>query len=305
MAIIKCSKCGQEISDRAEKCVHCGEPVTEESGIQFCKECGSILSQNSAFCEKCGCPTEIIEALPQVKNRHSKNRFIVVTTILTIFVTFIFAYSIFKNNPDKIYSNAIEMIGQGDYDKSIALLASLDNYNNSDELQEQLKYETYTYSAIRSIKSRLKSPNSFYLHEILFFDWNLDKETDESDKNAKLSSQENKDNTEDKSDTNKMELPVCIVHYSAQNGFGGNSESYAAIEYKPDIGEYAVVSECDSINLDNYDEKTKDEAESTEYATCLLINLFLRDSKVIGSIDIDRVRAMVDNGMYSKIEIIR
>lgn len=305
MAIIKCSKCGEEISDRAEKCVHCGEPVTEENEVQFCKECGSILSQNSAFCEKCGCPTETIETLSQVKNNHSKKQLIAVTTIVALFAVLIFAYSIFKNNLDKIYSNAIELINQGNYDKAIALLTSLDNYNNSNELQEQLKYETYTYSAIRSIKSRLKSPNSFYLHEILFFDWNLDKETDESEKNEKLSSQENKDNTEDKSDTNEIKLPVCVVHYSAQNGFGGNSESYAAIEYKPDIGEYTVASECDSINLNNYDEKTKDEEERTEYATCLLINLFLRDSKVIGSIDIDRIRTMVDNGMYSKIEIIR
>ena len=29
MALIKCSECGKEISDKAEKCIHCGYPLKE------------------------------------------------------------------------------------------------------------------------------------------------------------------------------------------------------------------------------------------------------------------------------------
>lgn len=40
MALIKCSNCGKEISDKALKCIHCNNPITKEdveenSGIMF------------------------------------------------------------------------------------------------------------------------------------------------------------------------------------------------------------------------------------------------------------------------------
>ena len=34
MALIKCSECGKEISDKAERCVHCGFKITKESDIE-------------------------------------------------------------------------------------------------------------------------------------------------------------------------------------------------------------------------------------------------------------------------------
>lgn len=33
MALIKCSECGKEISDKANKCVHCGYPI--DNGIEL------------------------------------------------------------------------------------------------------------------------------------------------------------------------------------------------------------------------------------------------------------------------------
>lgn len=30
MALIKCSECGKEISDKANQCIHCGNPIFEE-----------------------------------------------------------------------------------------------------------------------------------------------------------------------------------------------------------------------------------------------------------------------------------
>lgn len=30
MALIKCSECGKEISDKAKTCIHCGNPIHEE-----------------------------------------------------------------------------------------------------------------------------------------------------------------------------------------------------------------------------------------------------------------------------------
>ncbi len=64
MSMIKCPGCGQEVSDQAEKCVHCGaalkEMKKEETGTREskCTECGRELSEADQICPSCGCPVE-------------------------------------------------------------------------------------------------------------------------------------------------------------------------------------------------------------------------------------------------------
>lgn len=38
MALIKCSECGNEISDKAERCIHCGCPIVRENVVLEKKE---------------------------------------------------------------------------------------------------------------------------------------------------------------------------------------------------------------------------------------------------------------------------
>ncbi len=44
MAMIKCPKCDEEVSDKAEKCVHCGHKLIEEPKL-FCVECGTEIKK--------------------------------------------------------------------------------------------------------------------------------------------------------------------------------------------------------------------------------------------------------------------
>lgn len=50
MALIKCSECGKEMSDKAEKCPHCGE----KNQVCFCSECGKKVKKNDSVCPECG-----------------------------------------------------------------------------------------------------------------------------------------------------------------------------------------------------------------------------------------------------------
>ena len=60
MAIIKCPECGQDISDKAMKCIHCGKIFNEELKKKElkCTECGEVLSETDKVCKNCGCPIE-------------------------------------------------------------------------------------------------------------------------------------------------------------------------------------------------------------------------------------------------------
>ena len=57
MAMIKCPECGQEISDKAKKCVHCGAVLIPEVK-KYCQECGTELETEAEICPNCGCPVE-------------------------------------------------------------------------------------------------------------------------------------------------------------------------------------------------------------------------------------------------------
>lgn len=57
MAMITCPSCGEAISDKAPKCVHCGYVFEKESKIK-CSECGTELEEGAIVCPICGCPIE-------------------------------------------------------------------------------------------------------------------------------------------------------------------------------------------------------------------------------------------------------
>ena len=57
MAMIVCPHCGEQVSDKAKKCVHCGEILIPEEK-KYCAECGAEIEAGMAVCQNCGCPVE-------------------------------------------------------------------------------------------------------------------------------------------------------------------------------------------------------------------------------------------------------
>ena len=55
MALVTCPKCGEQISDKAKTCVHCGAVLVEEEK-KHCVDCGAELEPGATVCPSCGCP---------------------------------------------------------------------------------------------------------------------------------------------------------------------------------------------------------------------------------------------------------
>lgn len=75
MALIKCSNCEKEISDKAKVCPQCGQPVVlvtstvEERLSILCEECSAEIPEGMEACPNCGCPVsqkqDVVEEAPQ------------------------------------------------------------------------------------------------------------------------------------------------------------------------------------------------------------------------------------------------
>ena len=69
MALINCSECGREISDKALSCPHCGAPTsTTPKNIKYCKHCGEPIDKECLICPKCGKQVEEIKNIKDDRN---------------------------------------------------------------------------------------------------------------------------------------------------------------------------------------------------------------------------------------------
>ena len=59
MAMIVCPQCGEQVSEKAKKCVHCGAILIPEEK-KHCTECGAELEEGMTECPNCGCPVDDI-----------------------------------------------------------------------------------------------------------------------------------------------------------------------------------------------------------------------------------------------------
>jgi len=289
MAMINCPECGQEISDKAKKCIHCGKAFAEEKPeTKVCSECGKEIPVDVTECPFCGCPIE--DEKPVANNTIEKNKKntmkIIISIAVIVFVAIIgiAVYNIKVVKPKNTYKEAITLLEKGKYDEANELFNSIRGYNDVDVIQEQLKYESYAYSAINSLKQYLKNPDSYQPYEIKFY---VSMGTEEGEISG---------------DAEDEKYPICIMHYGAQNGFGGNTTSYAVFTYNSDIGEYEILGSCNSLDEDDYDKD--DEDDVYDLFVCKIINLYRDGDDTVGSIDLSRLKTVLKNDAYSTIKII-
>lgn len=128
-----CPNCGEQISDKAKKCVHCGAILVPEEK-KYCPDCGAELEEGMDTCPKCGCPIENIietEKTPQqvevtgVKITKKSKKIIVIATIAVIVAAIITA------------------IGVQTHKKNVATKAAAEAQKQSEEYGTNLNMAAY------------------------------------------------------------------------------------------------------------------------------------------------------------------
>ena len=81
MALIKCDKCGKEISDTSKKCIHCGSVIEKKL---ICSECGKEINADAYECSNCGFKLKSTEK--KVRSKKFLFLFLIPLVILVVFI---------------------------------------------------------------------------------------------------------------------------------------------------------------------------------------------------------------------------
>lgn len=66
MALINCSNCGAQISDKSKNCIHCGVSTSISlKTLISCLECGALIEKTVSKCPECGFPLVVEKAKAQ------------------------------------------------------------------------------------------------------------------------------------------------------------------------------------------------------------------------------------------------
>ena len=82
MALIKCSECGADMSDKAKACPKCGF----ENNFVFCTECGKKVSGKARMCPDCGAPIQNNETYSNNTYQGANTKSKVAAALLAIFL---------------------------------------------------------------------------------------------------------------------------------------------------------------------------------------------------------------------------
>lgn len=112
MAIIKCPHCGNDVSDKATSCIHCGSSLVVEpiESSFVCPECKKNIPIDSSICPFYGCPIETTELTNPIASKESKYIiFASIVFILVIALIFIFNGPILSSDENLAYKNAVQL----------------------------------------------------------------------------------------------------------------------------------------------------------------------------------------------------
>lgn len=180
MAMTTCPNCGEQISDKAKKCVHCGAVLIPEEK-KYCPDCGAELEEEMESCPKCGCPIEndaTLETTPQqvevtgVKVSKKSKKLIVIGIIAVIAVAISAAVGVQvhkKNVAAKAAAEAQKQKQSEEYGSNLSLAAysMLSGASDAETCGNLIKQVWYNaiYKESDSKTDKYTKPDGYYVSD--------------------------------------------------------------------------------------------------------------------------------------------
>lgn len=178
MAMTTCPNCGEQISDKAKKCVHCGTVLVPEEK-KYCSDCGAELEEGMDICPKCGCPIENIietEKTPQqvevtgVKTTKKSKKIIVIATIAVLAAAIITAIGVQthkKNVAAKAVAEAQKQSEEYGTNLNMAAYSMLSGASDAETCGNLIKQVWYNaiYKESDSTTNKYTKPDGYFVSD--------------------------------------------------------------------------------------------------------------------------------------------
>ncbi len=290
MALIKCPECGKEISDKASTCPSCGCPITTNEHAVESSDAGNSNSRSSEF--------------NQVSGANSKNKMPIIILAALVVVALIAVLAIklmpkkvnveevtteatTEDNSKEIYDEAVELIESGNYEDAKAKFETIPDYKDVPTILDQIPWETRVFACVDELQDMLKSPDSLKVYDVVVF-------SKEQKEDAKLE-QDKIDGFKNIFDPDE-EAPVIVIHYGGQNTMGGMTDEIIIFVMDKQSHKYFAYGHTKTLD--------KDKANDDEEDVVFLYNTMNDNFKRTGDVDVDRINAIIKNGVYTNVKII-
>ncbi|MEG0904539.1 MAG: hypothetical protein RSF30_10010 [Lachnospiraceae bacterium] len=136
MALIKCTECGKEFSDKAEACPNCGCPITQmelttkEAEVEAQMEAGEVVKKEE---------TSQTEKVPIATTKKKPNVKLIATAVAAVLIAGIIVF--FATANGRKYSAAEKDFSSKGFQEALDKYSSLGDYKDSKKKVEECKYE--------------------------------------------------------------------------------------------------------------------------------------------------------------------
>ena len=167
MALINCSNCGREVSDKATICPGCNFKLIDEKKEKnenaLCEECGTEILDGADICSKCGCPiivNKTEDAIPQKvelaavnlpisKKITKKHKVLAIVVAIILLISSAVSFMINVNKKNQYYSNlesatSLMLVGAAQAENACNLIKSV--WYNTIYEEYDSKTDKYTRS---------------------------------------------------------------------------------------------------------------------------------------------------------------
>ena len=184
-----------------------------------------------------------------------------------------------KIKTETIYKKALSLLDEGKYEEAQKELNTIDDYPEAVKTLRQMKYESYIYSGVKSIKKMIVNPDTFQLFDVKCYRMMNDPDKSEDIIN-----------------------PVLIFEFNIKDETGNVAVRYASCSYDDTKQEFECSGVCRTLDPSQYNLDNDDEV--IESVIAFVVTKMRDDGETVGDFDLNRVKTLVNNNSYESVSIL-